>query len=64
LLKAAGVKVIHKVPAVKYALKAQSLGVDAVAIVGAECGGHPGMDLIGSFVNSAMALEKKSPCHF
>ena len=58
LLKAAGVKVIHKVPAVKYAVKAQSLGVDAVSIVGAECGGHPGMDMIGSFVNSAMALEQ------
>jgi len=57
-LKEAGVKVIHKVPAVKYAVKAQSLGVDAVSIVGAECGGHPGMDMIGSFVNSAMALEQ------
>ena len=58
MLKEAGVKIIHKVPAVKYALKAQQLGVDAVAIVGAECGGHPGMDLIGSFVNSAVALEQ------
>lgn len=58
MLKAAGVKVLHKVPAVKYAFKAQEIGVDAVAIVGAECGGHPGMDMIGSFVNSAMALEK------
>lgn len=58
MLKEAGVKVIHKVPAVKYALKAQSIGVDAVSIVGAECGGHPGMDMIGSFVNSAMALEQ------
>lgn len=58
MLKEAGVKVIHKVPAVKYAVKAQSIGVDAVSIVGAECGGHPGMDMIGSFVNSAMALEQ------
>lgn len=58
MLKAAGVKVIHKVPAVKYALKAQAIGVDAVSIVGAECGGHPGMEMIGSFVNSAMALDK------
>lgn len=58
LLKEAGVKVIHKVPAVKYARKAQQMGVDAVSIVGAECGGHPGMDLIGSVVNSAMALEQ------
>lgn len=58
MLKQAGIKVLHKVPAVKYALKAQSLGVDAVAIVGAECGGHPGLDMIGSFVNAPMALTK------
>lgn len=55
LLKAAGVKVLHKVPAVRYAVKAASIGVDAVAIVGAECGGHPGLDMIGSFVNAAWA---------
>ncbi len=55
LLKGLGLTVIHKVPAVRYALKAQSIGVDMVAIVGAECGGHPGLDMIGSFVNAAMA---------
>ena len=55
LLKSLGLTVIHKVPAVRYAVKAQSVGVDMVAIVGAECGGHPGMDMIGSFVNAAMA---------
>jgi nitronate monooxygenase len=56
-LKAAGVKVIHKVPAVRFAAKAQSIGVDAVAIVGAECGGHPGLDMIGSFVQARMAKD-------
>jgi nitronate monooxygenase len=55
LLKDLGLTVIHKVPAVRYAIKAQSVGVDMVSIVGAECGGHPGMDMIGSFVNGAMA---------
>ena len=55
LLKAAGIKVLHKVPAVRFAVKAASLGVDAVAIVGAECGGHPGLDMVGSFVNAAWA---------
>ncbi|MDO8654688.1 MAG: nitronate monooxygenase [Undibacterium sp.] len=55
LLKDAGVKVLHKVPAVRYAVKAASIGVDAVAIVGAECGGHPGLDMVGSFVNAAWA---------
>ncbi|WP_266181371.1 NAD(P)H-dependent flavin oxidoreductase [Dyella humicola] len=55
LLKGAGVKVLHKVPAVRYAVKAASIGVDAVAVVGAECGGHPGLDMVGSFVNAAWA---------
>jgi NADH:quinone reductase (non-electrogenic) len=55
LLKEAGVKVLHKVPAVRFAVKAAAVGVDAVAIVGAECGGHPGLDMVGSFVNAAWA---------
>src|SRR5262249_8201935 len=55
LLKGAGIKVLHKVPSVRYAVKAASIGVDAVAIVGAECGGHPGLDMVGSFVNAAWA---------
>ncbi|MGF6820845.1 NAD(P)H-dependent flavin oxidoreductase YrpB (nitropropane dioxygenase family) [Paraburkholderia atlantica] len=55
LLKGAGVKVLHKVPSVRFAVKAASVGVDAVAIVGAECGGHPGLDMVGSFVNAAWA---------
>jgi len=54
-LKEAGIKVIHKVPAVKYALKAQSIGVDAVTVVGAECGGHPGMEMVGTMVQAAVA---------
>jgi NADH:quinone reductase (non-electrogenic) len=55
MLKSAGVKVLHKVPSVRFAVKAASVGVDAVAIVGAECGGHPGLDMVGSFVNAAWA---------
>lgn len=42
-LKAAGICVIHKVPAVRFAKKAESLGVDAVTVVGNESGGHPGL---------------------
>lgn len=57
LLQSAGIKVLHKVPSVRYAVKAQAIGVDAVAIVGAECGGHPGLDMIGTFVNAAWAEE-------
>ncbi len=58
LLKDAGVTVLHKVPSVRYAVKAQSVGVDMVSVVGAECGGHPGMDLIGSMVNLALAERR------
>lgn len=57
-LKAQGSFVIHKVPSLRFALKAQSIGVDMVSIVGAECGGHPGLDLIGTMVNNALALER------
>ncbi|MEV1066700.1 nitronate monooxygenase family protein [Streptomyces sp. NPDC050263] len=42
--KAAGVKVIHKAVAVRHAVKAEQLGVDAVSIDGFECAGHPGED--------------------
>jgi len=59
-LHAAGVKVIHKVPAVRFAKKAEAVGVDAVTVVGAECGGHPGMDLIGTFVQAALATQSLS----
>ena len=54
----AGIKVLHKVPAVKYALKAQAIGVDAVTVVGAECGGHPGMELVGTMVQAAVAARE------
>jgi len=49
-LKEAGVKIIHKVPAVRFAKKAESVGVDAVTIVGFECAGHPGMDDVTSLI--------------
>lgn len=49
-LKAAGVKVIHKAVAVRHAVKAQSLGVDAISIDGFECAGHPGEDDIPGLV--------------
>lgn len=49
-IKAAGIKLIHKCPSVKHALKAQEFGADAVTIVGYEVAGHPGIDEIGTFV--------------
>ncbi|MCW8860945.1 MAG: nitronate monooxygenase [Rhodospirillales bacterium] len=56
-LHAGGVKVMHKVPAVRFAKKAQAVGVDAVCVVGAECGGHPGLDLVGTIVQAAVAAR-------
>lgn len=57
-LHEAGAKVIHKVSTVRHALSAEKLGVDAIAIVGAECGGHPGLQLIGTFVQTPLAAGR------
>ncbi len=58
ILKDAGITVLHKVPSVRYAVSAQKLGIDMVSIVGAECGGHPGMEMVGSMVNQALAEQR------
>jgi nitronate monooxygenase len=57
MLKEAGCIVIHKVPAVRYALSAQKMGVDAVTVVGGEAGGHPGIDMVGNIVQAALAAD-------
>lgn len=57
-LKEAGVKVIHKVPAIRYAKKAEKVGADAVTVVGFECGGHPGMDDVTSLVLLPRAAQE------
>lgn len=49
-LKKAGCVVVHVVPSVKYALKAESVGCDAVVAEGFEAGGHNGLDEITTFV--------------
>ncbi|WP_439586800.1 NAD(P)H-dependent flavin oxidoreductase [Hydrogenophaga sp.] len=54
LLRSAGVKLMHKVPTLRHALSAQKLGVDAVCLVGAEAGGHPSADLIGTMVQATL----------
>lgn len=54
-LKEAGITVIHKVPAVKYAFTAERIGADAVIVIGNDCGGHPGTFGIGSMVQAAHA---------
>ena len=58
--KAAGIKVIHKCTSVRHALKAQSIGVDAVSIDGFECAGHPGEDDIPGLILIPAAADKLS----
>ncbi len=55
--KASGVKVIHKVPAVRFAKHVERVGVDAVTLVGFECGGHPGMDDVTSVILIPLAAQ-------
>jgi nitronate monooxygenase len=60
--KKAGVKVVHKAVAVRHAVKAQALGVDAVSIDGFECAGHPGEDDVpGLVLIPAAARELQIP---
>lgn len=58
LLKKHGIKLIHKVPTVKHALKAQSIGANLVSIVGIEGAGHPGMDEISTLVLANKAAHE------
>lgn len=44
-----GIKVVHVVPGVRFALKAQEAGVDAVVAEGFEAGGHNGRDETTTF---------------
>ena len=57
-LKDAGIIVTHKVPGVmRYVKKAESLGADAVIVIGAEAGGHPGVEPVGTIVAAAAAAR-------
>ena len=56
--KDAGIKVIHKCTSVRHALKAQSIGCDAVSVDGFECGGHPGEDDIPNMILLPRAADE------
>jgi nitronate monooxygenase len=56
--KAHGVKVIHKCTAVRHALSAERMGVDAISIDGFECAGHPGEDDIPGLILIPVAASK------
>ena len=53
-----GIAVIHKCTAVRHALSAQRMGVDAISIDGFECAGHPGEDDIPGLVLIPAAADK------
>jgi len=56
--KAHGVTVLHKCTAVRHALSAERMGVDAISIDGFECAGHPGEDDIPGLILIPAAADK------
>ncbi|MEL4307670.1 NAD(P)H-dependent flavin oxidoreductase [Joostella sp. CR20] len=57
-LKEHGITVVHVVSSVKFALKAQEAGVDAIVAEGFEAGGHNGRDETTTFTLIPMVKEK------
>jgi len=57
-LKEKGIIVVHVVSSVKFALKAQEAGVDAVVAEGFEAGGHNGREETTTFTLIPMVKEK------
>lgn len=57
-LKDAGITVVHVVSSVKFALKAQEAGVDAIVAEGFEAGGHNGRDETTTLVLIPSVREK------
>jgi enoyl-[acyl-carrier protein] reductase II len=59
-LKAHGIIVVHVVSSVKFALKAQEAGVDAIVAEGFEAGGHNGKDETTTFCLIPMVAKEVS----
>ena len=53
-----GIKIIHKCTAVRHALSAERMGVDAISIDGFECAGHPGEDDIPGLILIPCAADR------
>jgi nitronate monooxygenase len=53
-----GIKVIHKCTAVRHALSAERMGVDAISIDGFECAGHPGEDDVPGLILIPAAADR------
>ncbi|KAI9362879.1 2-nitropropane dioxygenase [Pilaira anomala] len=58
MFKEANITTIHKCVAIRHALTAQRLGVDAVSMDGFECAGHPGEDDITGLILLAKSARK------
>jgi len=56
-IKAAGITVIHKCTAVRFARTTQRLGCDAVSIDGFECAGFPGEDDVTSLILVPLTVD-------
>ena len=56
--KSHGIIVIHKCTAVRHALSAERMGVDAVSIDGFEAAGHPGEDDVPALVLVPVAADR------
>ncbi|MGJ8744559.1 NAD(P)H-dependent flavin oxidoreductase [Polaribacter sp.] len=57
-LKEKGIKVVHVVSSVKFALKAEAAGVDAIVCEGFEAGGHNGREETTTFTLIPMVKEQ------
>lgn len=57
ILKNRGIKVVHVVSSVKFALKAEAAGCDAIVAEGFEAGGHNGREETTSFVLIPSVVE-------
>ena len=57
-LKQKGITVVHVVSSLKFALKAQDAGVDAIVVEGFEAGGHNGRDETTTLALVPMVKEK------
>jgi nitronate monooxygenase len=56
--KSHGIIVVHKCTAVRHAVSAEKMGVDAISIDGFECAGHPGEDDVPGLVLIPAAANK------
>lgn len=59
-IKRGGVKFMHKCARVRDAVSCEKLGVDAVSIVGFECGGHPGLEDVTTLILTPLTVDSVS----